>query len=149
MNPVPPSILAIMCGVGNDRWRSDSCWLLLRISLPTSDLTLSTTDYFSQVDKSLDRGSSDPEAFQLLLRHLAEHLDTGDGQASFMRLQNFGVPDGTPFSDYLRSFRLLFSSVTGSERVLAPSVSMVVELVRQSVKRQYPTMSPPLITLVN
>ena len=46
--------------------------------------------------------------------------------------------------DYLRAFRLLVSSVTGSERVLAPSVGMVLELVRQSVTRQFPTLSPLL-----
>ena len=110
----------------------------------TSDLSLTIADFFLQVGRALDQGSSGPDAFKLLLRRLAEQFDQGDSQESFLRLQNFGVSDGTPFSDYLRAFRLLVSSVTGSERVLAPSVGMVLELVRQSVTRQFPTLSPLL-----
>ena len=104
----------------------------------TSDLVLSITDYFQQVTRSLDAGSSGPEAFAQLLRLLAGQFDAGDAQESFSRLQQFGVSDGVGFSDYLRAFRLLVASVTGSERALAPSTSMVSEIVRQSVCKQYP-----------
>ena len=99
----------------------------------TSDLVLSITNYFQQVTRSLDAGSSGPEAFAQLLRLLAGQFDAGDAQESFLRLQQFGVSDGVGFSDYLRAFRLLVASVTGSERALAPSTSMVLEIVRQSV----------------
>ena len=110
----------------------------------TADLVLSIADYFQQVKRSLDGGATGPEAFQLLLRHLAEQFDVGDRQESFLRLQQFGVADGTSFADYLRAFRLLASSVTGSERTLAPSVSMVLEIVRHSVCKQFPSLSPIL-----
>ncbi|CAB1099065.1 unnamed protein product [Ectocarpus sp. CCAP 1310/34] len=97
-----------------------------------------------QVKRSLDGGAPGPDAFQLLLRHLAEQFDVGDRQESVLRLQQFGVADGTPFADYLRAFRLLVSSVTDSERTLAPSVSMVLEIVRNSVDKQFPSLSPLL-----
>ena len=113
----------------------------------TSDLVLSITDYFQQATRSLDAGSSGPEAFAQLLRLLAGRFDAGDAQDSFLRLQQFGMSDGVGSSDYLRAFHLLVASVTGSERALAPSTCMVLEIVRQSVCKQYPTLSP-LCTLV-
>ena len=110
----------------------------------TSDLVLSISDYFQQVKRRLDDGATGPEAFTLLLRLLSEQFDVGDRQESFLRLQQFGVSNGTLFADYLRAFRLLVSSVTGSERVLAPSVSMVLEIVRNSVSKQFPSLAPML-----
>ncbi|CAB1100852.1 unnamed protein product [Ectocarpus sp. CCAP 1310/34] len=97
-----------------------------------------------QVKRRLDDGATGPEAFTLLLRLLSEQFDVGDRQESFLRLQEFGVSNGTLFADYLRAFRLLVSSVTGSERVLAPSVSMVLEIVRNSVSKQFPSLAPML-----
>ena len=110
----------------------------------TIDFTVSINEYFEQVRRELDQGSSGPSAFRLLLRLLADQFDSGDNQESFLRLQSFGVSDGTPFSTYLRAFRLLVSSVSGTERALAPSVSMVLEIVRNSVMKQFPTLSPLL-----
>ena len=110
----------------------------------TSDLITSISDYFSQVRRRLDDGTSGPEAFQLLLRLLADHFDTSDSESGFLRLQKFTVPKGTFFSVYLRSFRLLVSSVAGSERTLAPSMGMILEIVRSSVMKQFPSLAPTL-----
>ena len=71
----------------------------------TIDFTVSINEYFEQVRRELDQGSSGPSAFRLLLRLLADQFDSGDNQESFLRLQSFGVSDGTPFSTYLRAFR--------------------------------------------
>lgn len=108
----------------------------------TADLVLAITGYFQQVERRLDAGAPGPEAFQLLLRHLSEQFDVGDRQESFLRLQQFGVASSTPFSEYLRAFRLLVSSVTGRERTLAPSGPMVLEIVRHSVSKRFPSLAP-------
>jgi len=110
----------------------------------TSDLVLSLGEYFQQVDRCLDAGSDGPSAFKLLLKLLSEHFDTSDTSDSYSRLQSFGCVDGTPFSQYLRSFKLLVSSISGSERTLAPSSGMIIEIVRTSVCRQFPTLAPLL-----
>ena len=70
-----------------------------------------------------------------------DRLDTGE---SYTRLHNFGVCTGTPFHDFSREFRVLVSAVTGNERVLAPGVDVVLEVVRTAVNEQFPTMMPTL-----
>lgn len=110
----------------------------------SSELILFIPDYFEQIRRALAQDSSGPGAFAIFLRHLAHQFDAGDSQESFLRLQNFGVCNNTPFADSLPAFRLLVASVTVSEGVLAPSVAMALELVRNSVMKQYPTLSPLL-----
>ncbi|CAB1107715.1 unnamed protein product [Ectocarpus sp. CCAP 1310/34] len=64
-----------------------------------------------QVKRRLDDGATGPEAFTLLLRLLLEQFDVGDRQESFLRLQQFGVSNGTLFvyfKYYLWAFRLWF-----------------------------------------
>ena len=39
---------------------------------------------------------------------------------------------------------MLVSSVTGSERVLAPGTDVVLEVVRMAVNEQFPTLMPTL-----
>ena len=90
-----------------------------------SDLTAVFDDFFAQVNRSLDAHASGPEAFNQLLWLISSNFDHGDKTASYHRLQTFGVANGTPFSDFFRSFRVVVSSVTGSEHILAPSVSTV------------------------
>ena len=109
-----------------------------------SDLTAVFDDFFAQVNRSLDAHSSGPEAFNQLLWLISSHFDHGDGTASYHRLQTFGVANGTPFSDFFRSFRVVVSSVMGSEHELAPSVSAVLELVRRGVMNQFPGFMPEL-----
>ena len=82
--------------------------------------------------------------FAELLRRIASHFDTTDPGEAFRRLTNFGVSNDTPFNVYLRSFRLLVSSVSGSERAMAPTASAILECIRTSVSNQYPMLMPAL-----
>ena len=83
---------------------------------------------------------SGPEAFILLLRLLTTHFDRVDTGESYTRLHNFGACTGTPFCDFSREFRVLVSAVTGSERILAPGVDVVLGVVRMAVNEQFPTL---------
>ena len=89
--------------------------------------------YFWQVSRALAAGSTGPEAFTLLLRLLSNHFDRTDTGASYTRLHNLGVPNGTPFSDFSRASREVVSATTGTERVLAPGVEVVLEVARRGV----------------
>ena len=85
-----------------------------------------------------------PSAFHLLLRLLTTHFDNGDQGLAFEKLQAFGVPTGTVFSVYLRAYRELTSFVQGTEKICRPSDGMVLEIVRSSVSRQFPALTPVL-----
>ena len=61
---------------------------------------------------------------------------------SIDKLHSFGVATKTPFADYFRAFRLLMASFLDSDRVSAPSVEVVLEVVRNSVSKQYPGLMP-------
>ena len=87
---------------------------------------------------------SGPSAFRLLLRLLSSHFDHGEQGRAFERLQAFGVPTGTLFSIFLRAAKELVSVVQGTETVFKPSDAMVLEIVRTSVSRQFPVLSPML-----
>ena len=80
----------------------------------------------------------------MLLRLVSAHFDHGDRRASIDKLHSFGVAIKTPFADYFRAFRLLMASVLDSDRVSAPSVEVVLEVVRNSVSEQYPGLMPVL-----
>ena len=54
-----------------------------------------------------------------------------------------GAPTGAVYSAYLRALRELTSVVQGTEKV-KPSDTMAFEVVRTSVSRQYPTLTPAL-----
>ena len=61
-----------------------------------------------------------------------------------MKLHTFGVPNGTPFCVFSREFRVVVSAATATERVLAPGVDIVLEVVRMAVNEQYPSLMPTL-----
>ena len=61
-------------------------------------------DFFGQVSRALAAGSTEPEAFTLLLRLLSNHFERTDTGVSYTKLHPFGVPNGTPFSDFSRPF---------------------------------------------
>ena len=92
----------------------------------TGDMTTLIDGCFGQVSRDIKEGTSGPEAFTLLLRRLMTHFDRVDTGEGYTRLHNFGVFTGTPFCDFSREFRVLVSAVTGSERVLAPVVDVVL-----------------------
>ena len=81
----------------------------------------------------------------MLLRLVSAHFDHGDRSASVAKLHSFGVATTTPFVNYVRAFRLLIASAPDSERVLAPSVEVLLEVVRNSVSEQYPGIIPMLL----
>ena len=74
------------------------------------------------------------------MRLLMTHFDRVDSGEGYSKLHNFGVCTGTPFCDFSREFRVLVSAVTGSERILAPGMDVVLELVWMAVNGQFPTM---------
>ena len=52
------------------------------------------------------------------------------------------MPNGTPFRDFGRAFRVVVSAATGTERALAPGTDFVLEVVRMAVNEQYPSLMP-------
>ena len=83
-----------------------------------------------------------PSAFKLFRRLLSAHFDRGDHGRVFDHLQTFGVPTGIAFPVYLRDFRELTAVAQGTEKVFKPSDPMVLEIVRTTVNRQYPALTP-------
>ena len=89
-------------------------------------------------------GASGPGAFTLLLSLLMTHFDRADKGGGYTKLRTLGVCNSTPFSDFSREFRVLVSTVTGSDRALSPGKDVVLEVVRMAVKEQLPTLMPTL-----
>ena len=89
-------------------------------------------------------GASGPEAFAFLLRLLSGHFDRVDSGAGYNKLHTFGVPNGSPFSDFSREFRVVVLAATGTERGLAPGTDIVLDVVRMTVNEQYPSLMPTL-----
>ena len=110
----------------------------------TAHFTTLVLDFFHQVGRSLKNGATGPEAFAVLLRMLSTQFDSADTGESYTKLHTFGVPNGTPFCDFSREFRVIVSAATGTERVLAPGAEVVLEVVRLSVNAQFPTLMPTL-----
>ena len=54
--------------------------------------------------------------------------------------------ESLPFSGSFQSFSVVVCSVTGFRELLAPIVSMVLELVRRSVMNQYPGLVSTLLS---
>ena len=54
------------------------------------------------------------------------------------------MPTGTVYSIYLRTLKELISVVQGTERVFKPSDAVVIEIVRTSHSRQFPSLTPVL-----
>ena len=97
-----------------------------------------------QGSRALAAGSTGPENLTLLLRLLSNHFDHIDTGASNTKLHSFGVSNGTPFCEFSRAFRRVVSATTGTERVLAPGVDVVLEVVRMAVNEQFPSFMPTL-----
>ena len=69
---------------------------------------------------------------------------TADG---ILRQATEGPPPDAPpmpFSDCSRAFHVLVSAVTGSDRVLAPGVDVVLEVVWMAMNKLFPTLMPAL-----
>ena len=79
-----------------------------------------------------------------LLIDVTDYFDRAPRGAALETLQKFGVPSGTPFSNYLRSFRVVVASTVDKGGPLAPSPEMAMELIRIRTAQQYPMLMPTL-----
>ena len=66
-------------------------------------------------------------------------FDRAPQGAALETLQKFGVPSGTPFSNYLRSFRVVVASTVDKGGPLAPSPEMAMELIRIRTAHRSPS----------
>ena len=87
-------------------------------------------DLFAQLQERLASGVDGPAAFGTLLTDVADYFDLTPHGAALATLQQFGVPSGTPFSSFLRSFRVVVASTVDKDGPLAPSPEMAMELIR-------------------
>ena len=101
-------------------------------------------DLFAQLQERLASGVDGPAAFRTLLIDVTDYFDRAPRGAALETLQKFGVPSGTPFSNYLRSFRVGVATTVDKGRPLAPSPEMAMELIRIRTAQQYPMLMPTL-----
>ena len=99
---------------------------------------------FAQLQERVAFGVDGPGAFKTLLTDVADHFDRAPRGAASASFQNFGVPSGTPFSSFLRSFRVMVAGTVDKGGPLAPSPDMAMELIRIHTAQQYPTLMPTL-----
>ena len=101
-------------------------------------------DLFAQLQERLAAGVNGPAAFGTLLTDVADYFDQASRGAGLATLQQFGVPSGTPFSSFLRLFRVIVASTVEKGGPLAPSPEMAMELIRIRTAQQYPMLMPTL-----
>ena len=101
-------------------------------------------DLFAQLQERLASGVDEPAAFGTLLTDVAGYFDRAPRGAALATLQKFGVPSGTLFSSFLRSFRVVVASTVDKGRPFAPSPEMAMELIRILTAQQYPMLMPTL-----
>ena len=101
-------------------------------------------DLYAQLKERLASGLDGPGAFRALLTDVADHFDRALRGAALASLQTFGVPSGTPFSSFLRSFRVMVAGAVDKGGPLAPSPDMAMEPIRIRTAHQYPTLMPTL-----
>ena len=101
-------------------------------------------DLFAQLQERLASGVDGPAAFRTRLIDVTDYFDRAPRGAALETLQKFGVPSGTPFSSYLRPFRVVVASTVDKGGPLAPSPEMAMELIRIRTAQQYPMLMPTL-----
>ena len=74
---------------------------------------------------------------------LRRQFDHGHAASAFTELHHLGVPNGTSYG-YYRTFRMVVSGVTGSERTLALRLGLVMGIVRLTVNEKFPQLMPSL-----
>ena len=99
-------------------------------------------DLFAQLQERLTSGVDGPTAFKTLLIDIADYFDPASRGEALEILQKFGVPSGTPFSNFLRSFGVVFGSTGDKGGPLAFSPEMAMELIRIHTAQQYPLLMP-------
>ena len=79
-------------------------------------------DVFAQLQERLASGVDDPAAFRTLLMDVTDYFDRARKGGSIRDpSEKFGVPSGTPFSNYLRPFRVVVASTVDKGGPIAPS----------------------------
>ena len=101
-------------------------------------------DLFAQLQERLASGVDGPTAFRTLLVDVTDCFDRAPRGAALETPQKFGVPSGTPFSNYLRSSRVVVARTVDKGGPLAPSPEMAMELIRIRTAQQYPMLMPTL-----
>ena len=87
-------------------------------------------DLFAKLQERLGSGVDGLAAFGTLLTDVMDFFDRAPRGAALATLQQFGVPSRTPFSSFLRSFRVVVASTVDKGEPLAPSPEMAMELIR-------------------
>ena len=100
--------------------------------------------FFHALDKDSASGTGGQDLFAGLERRLISYFDKSDQAGAIKRLSSFSVATDVPFADYLREFKLLISSVSGTGRQTGPSDAMCQTYVRNSIAQQFPTLMPSL-----
>ena len=101
-------------------------------------------DIFAQIQERLASDVDGTAASRTLLTDAVDYFDRAPRGAALETLQKFGVPFGTPFSSFLRFFRLIVVSTVDTCGPLAPSPYMAMELIRIRTAQQYPMLMPTL-----
>ena len=83
-------------------------------------------DLFAQLQERLASGVDGPAAFRIVLTDATYYFDRAPRGAVLETFQKLGVHSGTPFSSFLRSFRVVVSSTVDKGRPLAPSPEMAM-----------------------
>ena len=96
----------------------------------TNTLHGPVNDLFAQLQERLASGVDGPAAFRTLLTDVGDFFDRAPRGADLETLQKFGVPSGTPFSSFLRSFRFIVASTVDKGRPLAFSPDIAIVLIR-------------------
>ena len=92
--------------------------------------------FFHALDKDSASGTGGQDLFAGLERRLISYFDKSDQAGAIKRLSSFSVATDVPFADYLREFKLLISSVSGTGRQTGPSDPMCQTYVRNSIAQQ-------------
>ena len=101
---------------------------------------------FQQVEAALKKNQDGPAAFQLFLSKLAEAWAPTDDTSGIDRLRTFGVASDETFGEYMRRFKALVATVMVSHHAFKPSTTQVQIAVRDSMRKQFPSLLSQLMT---
>ena len=113
-----------------------------RSSADSANLNSILSGFFSQVKQRLDAGTPGGDAFKHLLRLIANQFGDNDRGQTFTALNNFGVENGTTFSRFLQLYRVAVANATNYSSLLSPDESWIVEITRNKINEQYPSLAP-------
>ena len=79
------------------------------------------------------KDKSGPSAYRRLLKLLADEWESKGFNRGIDKLQDFGVPNGTPYSKFVTKFKALAMSELVSHRAFAPDLVMVQRALRDAL----------------